>query len=156
MIAAALLLGQVAQQAKQARTVWTAREIAACKEALTYCWLLNRPLDLMPSADRWNAARAKVREHIAKHCAGIITAALSESRDRHLHYADENTKTAEHYRTHPEVLGADTDEMVERMRGYAKEQTREAQPYVNLIAKVQTSALPAPVLDFDPTTAGGA
>jgi hypothetical protein len=155
MIAASILLGTVAS-ASIASTQWSKHEIEKCKEALTYCWLLNRPLDLMYSADRWDAVRAKVRALIAAQGAAIIVAVLADLRDRQMHYASESTKTAAHYAAHPNVLGSSTPEMVERMRRFADEHTSAAQPYSKLIAKVQTTPLPAVIVDFDPTTQGGA
>ena len=126
---------------------WLKRDIKIMCSTLSTFWLTNRPpYGVTPEqvAEVRSFLAGPVRVSVV--CAGIEN--LTElNRER----AVEALKTAEHYRTHPNVMGTSTPEIVERFTRLAGEYESDMKIGITLIEKIKANGLPVEVLEYDPT-----
>lgn len=151
---------------------WTKREIKQLCSALDSFLLCNRPIESMSMANqpRREAFNAWLDKALGEHRVEVVVAEVRSLRNLFARRADESRKTAEHYRTHPELYGepskmiwdgdrrtyisrdAAIAQVVDRFNGYAAEEDKAVQISDRLIARIETEGLPPEVLSYDPRT----
>jgi hypothetical protein len=127
---------------------WTKKDIKVLCQAISTFWLVNRPLgDSLAEHER---ALAEVRAYLAEHREEVVCAGVAELGGIAAERARQNQETAYHFRSHPEVYGKSTPEMIERFTRFAAENHRDLAWAEKLVARVQAEGLPPEVVAFDP------
>jgi hypothetical protein len=80
----------------------------------------------------------------------VVLAGMREFVAMHEERSAENAKTADHFEANPGIYGKATPEMVQRFRGFAAEEAKDAAAARALVAKVEAEGLPPEVVAFDP------
>lgn len=132
---------------------WTKAEIKQARFALEWAAHSNRPIVGAFGArpGEREAADAAFREWLAPRRAAIVVAHLrgleSLMRDR----AQSDRETVEHARTHPNVWGKATDEIVERFSKLGRESAAAAEKLATFAERIEAEGLPPEVEAYDPT-----
>lgn len=127
---------------------WTKRDIKIMCQTISTFWLVNRPLGF--SAREHASALAEVREYLREHRTQVVCRGIADLGNlAHSRYL-ENAQTAEHFKTHPNVYGSSTPEMIERFTNLAAESLKDFEKAKALIERVEREGLPDEVVEYDP------
>lgn len=128
---------------------WTKKDIKIMCQAISSFWLINRPLS--DSMRVHNDALADVRAYLGEHRTHVVLQGIADLGNLAHHRYEENLKTAEHFKNHPEIYGKSNPEMIERFTNLASDHHKDFLKAKSLMEKIEANGLPPEVMSFDPT-----
>ena len=127
---------------------WTKKDVKIMCQAISTFWLINRPLgDSLAAHQR---ALARVREYLSERREEVVCVGIADLADLAAERARKDQEAADHFRSHPEVYGEGTPEMIARFEELAAESRGDVARAEKLVAKIHAEGLPPEVVGFDP------
>jgi hypothetical protein len=119
---------------------WTKTDIRTLRQQIDTFALFNRAADAETFASIIDANRV-----------AIILSGLRVFRAMFSERETKDREAAEHFRTHPNIYGDSTPEMIERFTGLAADAAKAGRKLDAIVKHVETEPLPDDVATYQPT-----